>query len=70
MQRLATAGASVRGALSAAAAIARDWVPDALLMAGASGIAYGAWLIYAPVGFIVGGALLMLAGWLGARSAA
>jgi hypothetical protein len=32
---------------------------DALGFAGAGSIAYGAWLIYVPAGFLVGGALAM-----------
>lgn len=39
-------------------------------LAGATAIAYGAWLIYEPAGFIVGGMLLLAAAWLGARSSA
>lgn len=32
---------------------------DAMGFAGASAIAYGAWLIYVPAGFLVGGGLAM-----------
>jgi hypothetical protein len=32
---------------------------DGLGFAGAGAIAYGAWLIYVPAGFLVGGALAM-----------
>jgi hypothetical protein len=32
---------------------------DALGLAGASGVAYGAWLVYPPAGFMVGGALMI-----------
>ncbi|WP_407155156.1 hypothetical protein [Bradyrhizobium sp. STM 3557] len=32
---------------------------DACGFAGAGSISYGAWLIYVPAGFLVGGALLM-----------
>jgi hypothetical protein len=32
---------------------------DGLGFAGAGAIAYGAWLIYVPAGYLVGGALLM-----------
>jgi len=32
---------------------------DACGFVGAGSIAYGAWLIYVPAGFLVGGALLM-----------
>lgn len=37
-------------------------LPDALLVAGAAGVSYGAWLAYAPAGFIVAGALAIIAG--------
>lgn len=37
-------------------------LPDALLVAGAAAVSYGAWLAYPPCGFIVGGALLIVAG--------
>lgn len=37
-------------------------LPDALLIAGAAAVSYGAWLAWAPAGFIVGGALLLVAG--------
>lgn len=37
-------------------------------LAGATAISYGAWLVYEPAGFIVGGTLLLAAAWIGARS--
>ena len=37
-------------------------LPDALLVVGAALVAYGAWLVYAPAGFIVGGLLTLYAG--------
>jgi hypothetical protein len=37
-------------------------------IAGAASIAYGAWLIYRPAGFIVAGALLLAGSILDARS--
>lgn len=37
-------------------------LPDVLLVAGAAGIGYGAWLIFPPAGYIVGGALAIIAG--------
>ena len=37
-------------------------LPDALLIAGAAGVSYGAWLAWVPLGFIVAGALLIVAG--------
>ena len=45
-----------------------EWLPDALMVSGASAIAYGAWLIYAPAGFVVGGGFALVGGWLLARS--
>lgn len=44
--------------------------PDALMIGGAACISYGAWLVYAPAGYMVGGALGILAGWLDSRGAA
>lgn len=37
-----------------------DLLRDACGMAGAGAIAYGAWLVYPPAGFIVGGALVLV----------
>jgi hypothetical protein len=34
-------------------------IADGLGFAGAGAIAYGAWLVYVPAGFLVGGALAM-----------
>lgn len=45
-------------------------VIDLAGLAGAAAIAYGAWLVHEPAGFIIGGALLLAAAWLGARSSA
>jgi hypothetical protein len=42
---------------------------DALALAGAILVSYGAWLVYRPAGFIVGGALLLAASIYGARGA-
>lgn len=62
---------SMRAALAIAAAAVRasaaSNLPDALMIAGAGGIAYGAWLIHEPAGFIVGGALLLVAGVISAK---
>jgi hypothetical protein len=52
------------------AALAAGWLPDALMAAGTGGISYGAWLVYQPAGFIVGGAFLLAAGVLAARKVA
>jgi hypothetical protein len=45
------------------------WLPDALMVVGASAIAYGAGLVYLPAGFVVGGGFALAAGWLLSRSA-
>lgn len=37
------------------------WVRDAAGLAGAASVSYGAWLIYEPAGFIVGGLLVLVA---------
>jgi hypothetical protein len=54
----------MRRALSAAAQAERSSRPDTLMLLGAAGLSYGAWLMYAPAGFIVGGVLLLVAGYL------
>ncbi len=43
---------------------------DGAGLAGAGLVAYGAWMIYAPAGFIVGGGLLMAGAYLNAKAAA
>lgn len=57
--------------LSSIVAVARQaaaaGASDALLIAGASAVSYGAWLIYAPAGFIVGGLFLLAGGVLVAK---
>ena len=53
------ASARLRKALASVARRAPHVVADGLGFAGAGAIAYGAWLIYAPAGFLVGGVLLM-----------
>lgn len=55
-----------RGAAAACASLVNA-APDGLLLCGAAAISYGAWLIYAPAGFIAGGALLIAGGVLMAR---
>lgn len=62
LQTLQRGAAAVRASLVNAA-------PDGLLLGGAAAISYGAWLIYAPAGFIAGGALLIAGGVLMARGA-
>jgi hypothetical protein len=46
------------------------WRPDAFMVAGAGAVAYGAWMIYPAAGFIVGGILTLVAGWLDANRSA
>lgn len=50
----------------------RPWwksiAPDLLGIAGAASMSYGAWLIWPPVGFIVGGILLLSVATLIARA--
>lgn len=62
LQTLQRGAAAARTSLVSAA-------PDGLLLGGAAAISYGAWLIYAPAGFIAGGALLIAGGVLMARGA-
>lgn len=45
------------------------WLRDAAGVAGAASVSYGAWLIYEPAGFIVGGSIVLAAALLAARSA-
>lgn len=40
----------------------KSLLPDLLIVAGAAGVSYGAWLAWSPSGFIVGGALTLIAG--------
>ena len=37
-------------------------LPDVLLLSGAAGVSYGAWLAWSPAGFVVAGTLLIVAG--------
>lgn len=56
----------MKAALSALPALLRDVVG----LAGAAAVAYGSWLIYAPSGWIVGGALALTGALLLARGEA
>jgi hypothetical protein len=47
--------------------IVKSLLPDALMVAGAAAISYGAWLIYQPTGFLVGGGFLLAGGVMAAR---
>lgn len=50
--------------LQAAVVVVRDLIG----IAGAGLVAYGAWEIYRPAGFIVGGVLLIAGAWLHGRN--
>lgn len=50
-----------RGAAAVRAALVRV-APDSLLVGGAVAISWGAWMIYPPSGFIVGGLLSISGG--------
>jgi hypothetical protein len=41
---------------------------DLVGIAGAAAVAYGAWQIYQPAGWVVGGTLAIAAAWLVARA--
>lgn len=55
--------------LKKAASSAAAFAPDALMVSGGASIAYGVSVIYLPAGFIVGGALVIVAGVMMARGA-
>ena len=44
-------------------------LPDALLILGAGSLSYGAWSVWPPAGWLVAGALLIIAGLQIARAA-
>ena len=69
-QHLQTMGAQAAGWLRALGAAALNWRPDMLMAAGAATVSFGAWQVYRPAGWIVGGAFLLLAGVLEARKKA
>jgi hypothetical protein len=50
--------------MKALAVIARDLIG----IGGAASVAYGAWMVYAPAGFIIGGILALLAAMISARA--
>lgn len=58
-----TIAAAVRSSLAAIPAL----LVDAIGLAGAWTVAYGAWLAWKPAGFIVGGLMVLAAAWLLAR---
>lgn len=64
---LADIKARLAAALAATQRAIAGNVPDVLLLGGAASVSYGAWLMYAPAGFITGGVLLIVAGVLASR---
>lgn len=52
----------MREQIRTALAAAKSWLPDVLMMSGASGISYGATLVYEPLGYVVGGVFALIAG--------
>jgi hypothetical protein len=48
-------------------ALAAEWWPDSLMVAGAAAVSYGAGQVYTPAGWIVAGVLLVVGGVLGSR---
>lgn len=42
-------------------------LPDVLMVAGATSVSYGFWLIYQPAGYLAGGAFALAAGLLLAK---
>jgi hypothetical protein len=47
---------------------ASSYLADALLIAGVGLVSYGAWLVYEPAGFIVGGLMGLAGGILAAKT--
>lgn len=60
---------TIKDKLQTAASAAAGFLPDALMLAGAGGISYGAWLVYVPAGYVVGGLFALAAGVVLARGA-
>ena len=54
-------------ALGYAVGLVMRATPDIIGVGGAASVAYGAWLIYAPAGFIVGGCIIVAGSLLRAR---
>ena len=52
----------MKDTLKRASAVATALLPDALIAGGAAAVSYGAHLIYAPAGYIVGGLLSLVVG--------
>lgn len=62
-------GQKLRSIAAQVTAFASSNAADGLFVAGGGAVSYGAWLVYAPAGFIVGGVLAIAAGVMVARSA-
>jgi hypothetical protein len=58
---------TIQKKLQALGAAFASHAPDALMIGGAGGVAYGAGLVYFPAGYIVAGLFALLAGLLLAR---
>jgi hypothetical protein len=58
---------TIKDKLHTAASAAAGFLPDALMIAGASGVSFGAWLVYCPAGYVVGGLFAIAAGYMLAR---
>lgn len=68
-ERMKNLAAWAAAQLSRLASSCVGYRPDALMLAGAGAVAYGAWLIYSPAGWIIGGGFAMLVGWLDSKAA-
>ena len=55
--------------LLAAVGATRSILPDVLMISGAGAISAGAGMVYPPAGWVVGGILAIVGGWLMARGA-
>lgn len=53
--------------LARIATTAAGWLPDALMLAGAASVSWGASLVYLPAGWIVAGLFLIVAGVLAVK---
>lgn len=58
---------NIKNIIQVAVAVAAGYLPDALMVIGATGISYGAWLVYGPAGYVVGGLFALAAGVVLAR---
>lgn len=58
---------TIKDKLHTAASAAAGFLPDALMLGGAGGVSYGAWLVYGPAGYVVGGLFALVAGVVLAR---